>query len=151
MEKPLTKTQIEKNAVETLLESGMTFKAGMVTFRVKQSYLGTLMYASKIYLEIALDEEQLKNKALVGTYMNVPENAIRTAKFVAIAILNSPWKIALFTGILSRYLLWTVTPEKLYQLMSMILILNNTTSFTNSIRLMHAFRMMMPKEGLVEA
>lgn len=142
--------EIELRAVDTLLHNGMKFKAGWFTFLIKQSYLGTLLHISNIYLKMAIDEEKLSNTAYQGSFMLVPENAERVARVIAISVLNSKWKIKFFTRPLAKYLLWKLTPEKLFKVMGMVLILNNTASFTNSIRLIHTFRMMKPKEDLIE-
>lgn len=141
----------EVRAVDTMLQNGMKFKAGWFTFHINQSYLGTLLHISNIYLQMAIDEEKLKNLAYQGSFTLVPENAERVAKVIAISVLNSKMKIRLFARPLAKYLLWKLTPEKLFKVMGMVLILNNTASFTNSIRLIHTFRMMKPKEDLIEA
>lgn len=147
----MNKKKVESNAVDTLLDEGMKVKVGQFTFVVKQSKLGTLLHVSKLFLQISIDEDKIQDSVYAGTYMQVPENAERVAKVVATTILNSRMKIWLFSKLLSKYLLWSLTPSRLFSLMSVILILNNAASFTNSIRLMHTFRMMKPKEDLVEA
>lgn len=144
------KLNIEKQAVDTLLEQGMTFKAGLFRFHLQQPYLGTLLHMSRLYAEIAIDEEKLKDSAYAGSYMLVPQNAKRVSKLIALAVLRSRVKIKLFAGLLSWYMLWNLTPEKLFAIMGMVLVIGNTASFTNSIRLIQALRMMKPKESLVE-
>ncbi len=149
----MTKTDelsVEKQAINTLLEHGMTFKAGLFRFHMQQPYLGTILHMSKLYAEIAIDEEKIKDSAYAGSYMLVPDNAMRVAKLVAIAILRTNIKIKLFSRILTKYLLWNLTPEKLFTVMGMVLVIGNTASFTNSIRLIQALRMMKPKESPIE-
>lgn len=148
--KAVERLQTERLAVDTLLQRGIIFRAGLLRFKISQSYLGTLLHISREYLKISIDEEQIENEAYRGSFMLVPENARRVAKIVALAVLNNRIKIALFAGILSKYLLWKLTPEKLFGVMGMILVLNNTASFTNSIRLIHTFRIMQPKDELIE-
>lgn len=140
----------ENQAGSVLLDRGMRFKAGFLHFTIRQSYLGTLLYISKIYTELLIDDEALKNTTFKGSYAFVPENAKRMAKILAYSILNNRLKIMLFSGLLAKYLLWNVKPDKLFSLISTLLILNNVSDFTNSIRLIHALRMMKPKESLVE-
>jgi hypothetical protein len=140
----------ELSAIQTLLGEGMVFKAGRLKLHLKQSYLGTLLHLSKIYSLISLDEAKLKDSAFAGSYMLVPENAKRVALLIAIAVLNSKWKIKFFSKPLANYLLWVITPEKLFQIMGLVLVVNNTASFTNSIRLIHTLRLMKPKENLIE-
>jgi hypothetical protein len=144
------KINVERQTVDTLLDNGMVFKAGFLRFRVRQPYLGTLLHMSKIFMEIALDEEKLKDSAYAGSFMLVPENAKRVSRLVAIIILNSKWKIKLFTPFLAHYLLWKVTPSKLFSIMGMVMVMSNTASFTNSIRLIHTLRVTKPKEDLIE-
>ncbi|MBS4056503.1 MAG: hypothetical protein KGZ82_04210 [Bacteroidales bacterium] len=140
------KLTVEKRAIETLLSHGMTFRVGRIKFLVKQPYLGTLLHLSKIYAEIAIDEEKLKDSAYAGSFVLVQENAVRVSRMIAIAVLNGKWKIRLFTGILSNYFLWRINPEKLFGVMGIVIALSNTASFTNSIRLIQALRLMKPKE-----
>ena len=147
---PSEKLQVEKSAVDTLLDHGVKVKVGWLRINIQQSYLGTLLHLSRIYAEIAIDEDKFKDSALTGSYLLVPGNAERLAKIIAIASLNSLLKIKLFSAILSKYLLWKLTPEKLFSIVSIILVLNNTGAFTNSIRLIHTLRMTSPKKSLVE-
>lgn len=140
----------EIQATNTLLHEGIKFKAGVFRWTIKQSYLGTLLHISKVYAELLYDEERLKDSPVSGGYALVPENAKRMARIIAIAVLNSKWKIMLFAPILTAYFLWNVKPDKLLSLISVLLVLNNVADFTHSIRLIHALRMMKPKEILIE-
>lgn len=154
--KELEAELIEKNAVETMLEHGVRFHVDTngifrilvkrIPFRINQPYLGTLLHISRIFLEISLDEKKLGENAYQESYMLVPENAKRAAKLISLAVLNSKWKIRLFSGLLTNYFIWRITPSKLFQIMLLVLTISNTASFTNSIRLIQSLRMMKPKE-----
>jgi hypothetical protein len=149
--KEKNKLLIESQAADTLLEKGLKFKVGMLRFTIKQSYLGTLIQISKYVTQIKLNDLQISGSGNVSTaYANVPENAVLLARIIAIAVLNGKLKIKLFSGLLSRFLIWRLNPERLLSLISVVIVLNNAGAFMNSIRLIHTLRMTAPKENLIE-
>ncbi|MBW6491955.1 MAG: hypothetical protein K0B15_12260 [Lentimicrobium sp.] len=147
----------ESKAVDTLLNEGAIFTVearGLlrlfgkksIRIHIKQPYLGTLLLISKEYLKIHLDETKLAESAYQNSYMLVPENAKRIALIVSYAILNNRLKIKLFSTLLAKWLMWRINPGKLFKVMTIVVMISNVASFTNSIRLIQAFRMMKPKE-----
>jgi len=142
---------VEAQAADTLLEKGLKFKVGMLRFTIRQSYLGTLILISKYVTQIKLNDMQFTGTGNVSmAYAGVPENAVVLARIIAIAILNGKMKIKLFSGLLARYLLWRLQPERLLSLISVVIVLNNAGAFMNSIRLIHTQRITAPKENLIE-
>lgn len=153
------KKEVEKSAVETMLDNGVRFGVetrGLlrwlgkkeIKFHLKQPYLGTLLQISKMYLEMEIDEQKFGDNAYQDSYMLVPENARRMSMIVALSMINDKIRIKWFAKPLSNWLLWRLNPSKLFQLMVVVLTLSNTASFTNSIRLTKALRMMKPKEEM---
>lgn len=153
----INKKEVEKSAVETMLDNGVRFGVDtrgllsllgkkQIKFHIRQPYLGTLLHISKIYLEMEIDEKKFGDNAYQDSYMLVPENARRMSMIIALAMINDKIRIKLFSKLLSNWLLWRLNPSKLFQLMVTVLTLSNTASFTNSIRLTKALRMMKPKE-----
>lgn len=146
----------ETKAVEALLNNGVKFEidarglAGIFrkkhTFLLKQAYLGTLLLLSKYYLKVGFDEQKLTDDPLGASRLEITKSAKTLAKIAAIGMLNSKWKIRLFARPLAKWLLWRLTPQKLYELSMTIVVLNNTGDFMNSIRLMSALRVTAPKE-----
>ena len=149
------KLNTEARAVDTLLQNGVNVPIATkylrfigvkkISFRLNEPSLGTLLYLSKIYLEIKTDETKFKDEVYRENYMMVPDNCQRVAKFVAVALLNNRTLIKVFSKPFGYYLLWRLKPSKLFQAMVLILMISNVQSFTNSIRLMETFRMMKPK------
>jgi len=153
--------QTEKRAIETLLDDGVYFEVerrglfarffkGTKKILITQPYLGTLDYLTKEYLSINFDEKKLQENPLSESKRLTAENTRRMARIVAIAVLNSKWKIKLLTGYLSGYFLWRLTPSKLYNLCVLINAISNVTDFTNSIRLTSGMRTTAPKADLIE-
>lgn len=146
----------ESRAVEALLSEGVKFEIktkGLVrifkkthTFHLRQSYLGTLLMLSKYYLKVGFDEKKLTDDPLGESRHEITKSAKTLAMIAAIGMLNNKWKIRFFARPLAKWLLWRLTPQKLYELSMTIVVLNNTGDFMNSIRLMSALRITAPKE-----
>lgn len=84
---------------------------------IRPPYLGTVLEASRIALESKLDE---KLPCLAATPAALAETAEPLARVAAIALLRGKWRIRLFTGLVTRYLLWGVTPKGLFDLYTAI-------------------------------
>lgn len=148
--------ETEQKAVNTILTEGIQFEVkskGLIrifkkkhTFLLKQAYLGTLLILSKYYLKVGFDETKLTDDPLGASRLEINKSAQVLSMIAAIGILNSKWKIRLFAKPLAKWLLWRLTPSKLYELSMTIVVLNNTGDFINSIRLMSALRVTAPKE-----
>lgn len=148
------KKEIERKALNTLLEKGVYFEIpGRLFFRrktwrltIRQLLLGTIDHLSDLYLQIDIDEEKIKEdpqreaRRLSGQYAKL------MARVVAIALLNSYLGIKLFSGILSRYLLWKINPQRLFELTIAIKTLSNTGDFIASIRSLSLVRTTTPRE-----
>ncbi|GAB3973843.1 hypothetical protein GCM10028806_28560 [Spirosoma terrae] len=135
----------EKQQIDTLLERGMDFTVDKKSllrffgkkqrvFKVYQPYLGTLDYLSQEYINMAFSEERLKADPVGESKRLIEHNAKRCGRVIAIAVLNSQWKIKLFAGLLANYFSWHLTPGKLFDLVMLINTLTNMGAFTNSIR-----------------
>lgn len=146
----------EQKAVNTLLSQGVKFEIdarGLVrifkkkhSFMLRQAYLGTLLMLSKYYLKVGFDEKKLVDDPLGVSRLEITRTAKTLAMIAAIGILNNKTKIKLFARPFAKWLLWRLTPNKLYELSMTIVVLNNTGDFINSIRLMSALRVTAPKE-----
>lgn len=148
------KKEIERKALNTLLERGIFFEVpGRLFFRrkiwkftIRQLYLGTIDYLSDLYLQIDIDEERIKEdpqkeaRRLSGQYAKL------MARVVAIALLNSYLGIKLFSRILSSYLLWKINPQRLFELTIAIKTLSNPADFIASIRSLSLVRTTIPRE-----
>lgn len=144
--------KVEGQAIDTMLEKGIRIKSGFIYLTIKQSYLGTLVHISKYVSKMKLNDLQLGDINTVSqAYVSVHENALLLSKIVAIAVLNGKIKIKLFTWILSKYLLWNIKPDRLLTMVSIVILMNNSGAFMNSIRLIHTQRITAPKGSLIES
>ncbi|MFA6973994.1 MAG: hypothetical protein WC238_04645 [Parcubacteria group bacterium] len=145
----------EQKAVNTLLSQGVKFEIDAKglgrlfkkkhSFHLRQAYLGTLLILSKYYLKVGFDEKKLVDDPLGVSRLEITKSAKILAMIAAIGILNNKTKIRLFAKPFAKWLLWRLTPNKLYELSMTIVVLNNTGDFINSIRLMSALRVTAPK------
>ena len=147
----------EQNEADVLIDKGMFFKVPKRsllkylsknkerTFLISQPYLGTLDLITQIFLSINFDEEVLKESPLSESKKIVGQSVKKCAQVVAITMLNSHWKIRLFSSVLATYLLWRVTPSKLMELAVTINRMSNLGDFINSIRFMSVVRTTTPK------
>ena len=103
-------------------------------FVIHQPFLGTLDYLSKEYIQMGFDEQALTADPMGESKRLVFRNARRCARIVAISILNNRLQIGLLLPFLSRYLLWHLTPDTLFQLTVQINRISNIADFTASIR-----------------
>ena len=142
----------EKKELDLLIEKGVSFKVPKRSFlkyfgekersfEIHQPYLGTLDYLSAEYINMEFSPEKVDDSSDKTNWLNESKrlqavNSKRCAKIIAIAVLNSKYKIKFFSGILSNYFLWRITPEKLLSISNIILLISNISDFTNSIRLM---------------
>lgn len=180
MEKVKTLEQ-EKKELNTLINKGIAFEIedtefeiknkffGLIkkrtpkkikkSFKIEEPTLGTLDRLSSEWIELAIDEVQLKNEDGMQLARTLVSNhAMRCAKIVALAVMGSDYLIPTcsrngvvryventnrleeLTGLFAR----TVKPSKLYQLCVLINAMCNLGDFMNSIRLMSADRTSMP-------
>ncbi|QDK80829.1 hypothetical protein EXU85_20340 [Spirosoma sp. KCTC 42546] len=140
----------ENRELDTLIEQGIQFgtpKRSLLrfwgkperTFTINQPYLGTLDWLSKEYIQMNLNETVLSQDPM-GESRKLARYAPICARIVAISVLNSYWKIKLFTPLLASYFLWRVNPKTLWKFTSLILELSNMGDFINSIRFLSTNR-----------
>lgn len=171
----------EKSELNALINKGITFEVTDTEFEVKKRFwglckkripvkvqkqfkieeptLGTLDRLSVEWVEIAIDEAQLKgNDGMQQARTLTHEHSLRCAKVIAIAVLGSDYlipqcgkngvvrhiedtaRLAYLTDLFAR----TIKPSNLYQLCVLINAMCNLGDFVNSIRLMLSDRSAMP-------
>lgn len=161
----MDKFQAEQQEISILLNKGVKFstpkrsflkhlsKKKERDFYIFQPYLGTLDHLSELSLQMKIDEKVYESddmfERLQGYKILASKTARLAAKMAAISVLNSRWKIKLFSGILAGYFLWHIQPTHLLQLAMLINKMSNFGDFTNSIRLMSTARTTAPK-SLIE-
>ena len=128
-------------------------------FTIKEPTLGTLDRLSSEWVEMAINEEEIKAESgLRQARILVQEQSVRCAKVIAIAVLGSDYLIPAVSGNgcvrytedvarleeLTALFARTIKPSELYQIYSLISAMCNFGDFLNSIRLMSADRTTTP-------
>lgn len=130
------------------------------TFTISEPTLGTLDRLSAEWVEMAIDEEELKGEdAMMKARLLAKKHALRCAKVIALAVLGSDYLVprAVRGGVaydydtkrleeLTSLFARRIKPSELYQLYTLIGAMCNFGDFLNSIRLMSADRTTSPVE-----
>lgn len=133
--------ELQQQAAEAMLSEPVRFEVkGLGKFEIKPLKLGTLISISKEALKI----DKPRDKATIVSIIAQAESARPASKIVAKAILNSRWKIKLFSGVLAKTLLWSLTPVELNQLVNIIINQSNAGFFFSSMTLLGSMRIMEP-------
>lgn len=139
------KQVIERAELDILLSAGMSFsvpKRSLLRyigkpdrqFLIAPLFLGTLDYLSREFVEMNFSEEAIQENAFGEAKRLMAHNARRSARVVALAVLNSDWKIRWLAGLYAWYFRWHITPQVLLRLTLKIQEASNLGDFTNSIR-----------------
>lgn len=156
MEEIFNAKTAELNESQNLIERGVEFatpkksilkyfsKQKERKFVIRQPYIGALDMMCYEFLQTEIDEQLLQGDPLSEAKKLTAKSAKRLAAIVAIAVLDSWWKIKLFKGILTTYFLWRITPQKLLQISIIINQMCNFADFINSTRLMSVTRTTTP-------
>lgn len=140
----------EREQLRILLDEGLDFEADGKKYHIQQPYLGTLDYLSREFLNLSINRDLLGEHA---NYMQIFDeqkrmasvNVKTCARIVAIAVLNSKWKIKLLTPWYAQMFLWSVKPDDLMKLTNIILQSMNLRDFTSSIALLSINRTTIPQ------
>lgn len=135
--------RLQEQAANAILKEPIKFRIeGVGNFSIKPLKLGTLVSISKQSLKIDKPNE----KASILNVLAQAESAIPASKIIAMAILNSRWKIKLFSGFLAKRILWKLTPAELSALTNAVITQSNATFFFSCISLYGAMRIMEAKD-----
>ena len=149
MEENFDYNAAEAREQQILLDKGITFTAGEKEYLIEQPYLGTLDYLAVELLRLDVDLKKLESKLGMEIFEEqkrvVAPNARRCARIVAIAVLNSKWKIRFLTEFYAQKFLWSVRPSDLMKLTSIILKASNLSDFSASIALLSVNRTTAPQ------
>lgn len=133
--------ELEKQQSDVLLNKGYKFKVKVFGFEfpleIKHFTLGTLDYLSAEYGKLYFDKSEFAIDAHNESKVLVGKNAKIVSKILAIAVLNSNWKIPLFKGILSKILYWNIEPKKLVEIVVEMDKMSDLINFIDSIRFLH--------------
>ena len=152
----MKKKNVEQLAAETILERGIRvnvpsprffklFGKKEVGLVIKQPYLGTLMHMSRLCLKAGFNLDDVDEGKVDAAFGLMEKHGRTVAKIVAVIILNSKFKIRLFSNILSYWLLWKMKPRKLVEMVILLITLSGVQDFTTSIRLIRRMKTTTPK------
>lgn len=141
--------EAEAREQQILLGRGFEFVVGKRKYTIRQPYLGTLDHLAEQFLKLDLNKEKLQSEDPMEIFGEqkrlVRPNASILARIVAIAALNSFWKIKLLVPIYTLYFRWNITPEDLMKLTGIVIRASNLQDFTASIALLSVNRTTAPK------
>lgn len=152
----MNKRQVEQLAAERILESGVRvtipaplflrlFGKKTVKLVIRQPYLGTLAHVSRLSLDAGFNFDEIDKGDLDAAHKLVSNHARTICRIIAVMVLSSRFRIGLFTGMLSRWLMWKLKPRKLAEITMTIILLCGVQDFTSSIRLLRSLRITAPK------
>lgn len=164
MNTEINNKETEQRELDKLIDRGEVFEVPMKSFlrwfskrktrrfTIYQPYNGTLDYLADCFIKMEVDEQQLQENPVKESNRIVRRSAKIASRTVAIAVLNSKWKINLFANLLTAYFHWRLKPSTLLQLVLTIKLISNYGDFISSIRLMSGTRReTQPKADLIEA
>lgn len=139
------KQKTQEDAVLALLEKGMEYsvkRKGVLRYlfpdfkiKIDPPTLGVLYSISSCFAAMEIDEEKVEESPLSYGFALVEENAHRLSRAIAAAILADKFLISCVGGLLSRYIMWQLTPRDMFMIVVNILTMCGTADFINSIRL----------------
>lgn len=143
----------EEHASTILLDRGVAWKLpapafmrlfGKKTIRltVKAIRLAQLLEMSRLYTSMNVNEEELENRPHEFIAVHMPA----VARMAAVCVLDAPWKLRLFTGILARFIMNRFTPDMLLEMMLFVINFSGISSFQNTITLTGTMKITGPKE-----
>lgn len=158
---------IEKATALALLDRGikfripaplilMLFRKKTISITVKRLYLGTLIYLSALE-EIAPLEAVKVTAAHKTTIKNmgskpkslpikaIVENHRAVCDSIAACLLNSRFKIVLFSKLLGRHLRRSCTPDQIQELAMWLFVYGRPEAFTNTTRYLRTMRVTKPR------
>lgn len=140
-----TEQETQERAIEALMEKGVSYtvkRKGLLSYvfpqfkiKIAPPTLGVLYNISSAFGGIDIDEEKVEASPLSYGFALVEENAHRLSQALAVAILADKFLIKCIGGLVSRYIMWQLTPRDMFMLVVNILTMCGTADFINSIRL----------------
>ena len=149
----MNEEQVQKQAANTLLERGVRFPIPApfllrvfgkknVGLTIHQPKMGTLIYLSEGFVSMGIDPATLEDGDIGKAYGLVALHGKVMCRMMAVAVLNSRWKIRLFAKLLGNLLRWRLTAKLLADLFMMITALSGVQYFTSTIRFLPATNLM---------
>ena len=137
-----SKEDLEQEQLDVLLKNGYPFTVDLVfgikwECKIRHSYLGTIDHLTQHFIKMDFNEAMLSVDTNNEVKYMAYRNSKRCAKIIALATLNSYFKIKFFSWIFSKIILWGVSSDKLFELSTVITEQSNFANFIRSIRLLN--------------
>ena len=123
------------------------FGIGKLRFKIRPLYLGTLVAMGKYISKIGIDRESFDEHPMAEVLEKMPINGRIMSKIVALGVLNSRMRIALFARVYEKYFLWNVTAADLKGITFLILQQTNVQDFIYSIVSLKGLDVISQKAG----
>lgn len=135
-------TNLEKLELERLMDRGVSFQLGKRKYIIKEFYGGTLDALSEQFIKLEMVIPDGQETQAYNRY--IKHNAKTWAKIIAIAALNSKWKIKFLSGLLAQKILWQYKPSDLSNLVDIVHTMCNYKDFIRSSVLIAGIRTTKP-------
>lgn len=153
------KKQIQKRAVDALLEKGTDIEIkhnGILKhliprkkWHIAPPTLGVLYGMAGEFSQMEIQEEKIETEPLNYGFTLAEKNAQNMAKALSIALIGNRLGVKLFGKMMSRYIMWSMTPAEMFNTVVNVITMSGTADFINSIRLIKGIRLTEAK-GRVE-
>lgn len=134
---------LEKNEIDSVLDAGIEIQIGRRKYTLTQFYGGTNIHLCREFIKLEMQSADPENRMPIFNRF-VMENSRTWANIIAIAVLNSKWKIRLFKKRLANKLLWQYKNSDLEEIVQVIAKMSNYTDFIISSRSIAGMRMTKP-------
>lgn len=140
--------ELEQQEIDLLLEKGLEFKTGGKTYLIRPLTGGTLLALADQFIKLDINEAEIESGEFDRVWAEQKRAARKNwkicAKIVAIAVLQSRWKIKLLGWWYARKFLWTLTSNDLLRLTGIIMKMGRLQDFCVSIVLLRENRITAP-------
>lgn len=144
---------VQAQAAETLLERGVRFSIPApfflrlfgkkaVNLTIYPPKMGTLIAFSGKYVAMGIDTKGLESGEVGEVTLLIAQHGKDITEAIAVAVLNSKWKIRLFGRMAGRWLMWKLTPQRMAELFMVITMMSGYKDFTTIIRFLPSTNMM---------
>lgn len=142
-EEKLNQAKQEQKEAELLADNGFFFETGKIKWYIKPLRFGTIIKANKYAVDLKINLVTEDNASLFKEFNN---NTKPLMRFIAVCVLGSRWKIALFTKLLARYFEWKLKPKDALGITIAILQMYDLKNFIPTIRLIGQMTITSPNQ-----
>ncbi|MEJ5316783.1 MAG: hypothetical protein WHS63_07230 [Tenuifilum sp.] len=141
----MVEPEVQQRAADVLLDRGVRVKLPAPfwyrivgvrhkSYILRRPKLGTLIAMSRIASGIDVDFDKLDEGNIQEAYRVVAEHGDRVAEFIAVALLNNRHAIERHAVSLARRIAWGISPDRLAEVFSLVVVLSGVQDFLSTIR-----------------